>query len=86
MLRTLERLFTVAAVAGRDVHDAPVGISRTRGRVENQIGHRVNAAAVLETHQLAGGAFECRIRHVGVGPFDEDRLALGGSECADREA
>ena len=34
----------------------------------------MNAAAVLESHQLANSAFECGIRQVGVGPFDDDRL------------
>src|SRR5207248_11215966 len=32
-------------------------------------------------HQLASTALECRVREIGVGPLDEDRLAVVGSEC-----
>ena len=72
-----DRRFARRAVAAFEVEHAPVGIAAPRRRIEDQIAHRVTARIELHAQQLAGRAFERRIRRVRIGPLDRARPRSG---------
>src|SRR2546423_5920347 len=68
-------LLAGAGVTGAEVHDAPVGIAGTRGRVECHLAERMNRRGLLQPQQLARGSLEGAVRWIAILPFDEHRLA-----------
>src|SRR6185503_20560397 len=60
-----------------DVHHPPVGVSRTRGWIENDLARRVRPTGELHAQDLAGSALECRVRNVRVDPLDDDSFDHG---------
>ena len=76
-------LLAGAAIAASDVENTPVGIATSGGGIEHNLSHRMDSSIELYTHDFARRAFERGIRSCGIGPLDQDRLALDVARCWD---